>query len=99
MDFKEKIASNHYRNNLPYSPEKLNHEVHEAYVKEDKRLYNEFKADLKGFIEGSLGPINQRQFEAIFSFVWSAGHANGYYEVLNYTRSLLPMVEELIKKG
>ena len=95
MDIEEKIRNDYYRNKKPYS---ISPNVNKTYKDEENRLKNEFKADLKAYLEGSLGPLTQSQFEAVFSYVWSEGHANGYYEVFNCTLNILPILEEFIKK-
>lgn len=98
MDIEEKIRSNYYRSKLPYASSKKDPVVHKAYVNDENRLKDEFRSDLRGYIELFLGPITERQFGAFFDHAWSEGHSSGYYEIFSYTDTLIEFLTEFLKK-
>lgn len=84
----EKLRSDYYRNTLPYASSKKDPAVHKAYLFEDRRLVEEFKADV--FKE--LEIVGHPKAELLWSKAWDMGHANGFSDVYYYADELVELI-------
>lgn len=85
----EKIRSEYYKNNLPYSGKSNDKEIREAWGNEESRLTALFKHDC----EKEFKIVGHQKADKLFQVAWSMGHSSGYSEVWNYYQELVELVK------
>jgi len=97
-EFYDKIENEDYESKLEYASRMHDVEKNRLYRKDDRRLYDEYKKDLRRYLDTELGlRLTDKQFQAVFDKVWEDGHSSGYSEVLIYAGRLIELLEVFLK--
>jgi hypothetical protein len=74
----KKIIQGEYIGREPFDSYRRDREQYLKYQNEQKKLFENFKSDLRKEFRLS----KNRKFDAVFQMAWDKGHSAGYHEVL-----------------
>jgi hypothetical protein len=77
-----------YKNTKTYASRREDREMWEAHQAEERRMYEQFRADLLDELDITGHP----KAELLFEMAWRAGHADGYASVVYHAEELVELL-------
>ncbi len=97
-----RIDAGEFDNKLPYVTHKKDPAAHEAYNREEERLYSFFRSEAEKDLSEEFpvfASFSAKQRESIFSKVWEDGHASDFSEIFSEMRELVMFLSEFLNKN